>query len=47
MESVSVSGDIGGKKIEISTSISALQADGSVSVRIGDTIVLAMARISD
>jgi len=47
MESVSVSGDIGGKKIEISTSISALQADGSVSVRIGDTIVLAMATISD
>lgn len=46
MEPFSILGEIDNKKIEISTSIKAEQAGGSVIVRVGDTVVLASASIS-
>lgn len=46
MEFVSVLGKVGNKDVEISTKIIAEQADGSVLVKIGDTVVLASAIMS-
>jgi len=47
MDSISVLGDIDGKKIELTANAVAEQADGSVLVRMGDTVVLATATMSD
>lgn len=46
MESFSISSKIGNKKLEITTDISACQADGSVTCKIGETVVLATATMS-
>lgn len=46
MDSISVSGNIGNKNLEISTGIVAEQASGSVLAKMGETVVLATATMS-
>ena len=46
MKPISVSATLGNKKLEISTDIIAEQANGSVMVKLGETVVLATATIS-